>query len=179
MPEIATVNYILALGTIGLQVLFIGLFSAYLLHDRVRFFADVMRHVRPYVLHIAFFLSLAGMALSLFYSGVLGIEPCPLCWWQRIFLYPQVVLFGVALVKRDAHIALYSSILSLLGLGVAIYHHALQVMPAGSLPCPATGVSCAQRFIFEFGYITFPMMAVSLFAVLLALMLFERKKDLQ
>lgn len=178
MPDAATTNYLLALGTVALQVVFIALFAAYLLHDRVRLFADVMRFVRPYVLHLAFFLSLSGLVLTLYYSEILGFEPCPLCWWQRIFLYPQVILFALALWKRDTHMALYAAILSLFGLGFSIYHHALQMLPAGSLPCPATGVSCAQRIVFEFGYITFPMMAVTLFGVLLVLMLFERDRDL-
>lgn len=177
MFDVPTINYVLALGTVGLQLLFLVLFATLLLHDRVRACAHIMRVFRPYVLSVAFVLTLVGSALTLFYSDVLGFEPCALCWWQRIFLYPQVILFGLALWRRDTHVALYSSILSLLGLGIALYHHALQMLPAGSLPCPATGVSCAQRLVFEFGYITFPLMSVSLFALLIVLMLFERKKD--
>ncbi|MBI5645117.1 disulfide bond formation protein B, partial [Candidatus Kaiserbacteria bacterium] len=114
---------------------------------------------------------------TLFYSDVLGIPPCVLCWWQRVFLYPQVVLFAIALWKKDHSIASYSIPLSIIGFAIGLYNHALQVLPSGTLPCPAQGVSCAQRFVFEFGYITFPMMAVTLFGFLIVLMLIVRNRQ--
>ncbi|OGG60165.1 hypothetical protein A2765_01155 [Candidatus Kaiserbacteria bacterium RIFCSPHIGHO2_01_FULL_56_24] len=125
---------------------------------------------------IALVVSVLATILTLFYSDVLGFEPCPLCWWQRIFLFPQVILFGMAFWKKDAYIAEYSIVLSIFGFGVALYQHALQMFGEGSLPCPATGVSCAQRILFEFGYITFPMLAVTAFAFLIVLMLFVRAR---
>lgn len=173
--DIATVNYLQALGTIALQISAIGLLILYIV--RKRSFTGVVRLVQQWGMVLAFLLSFSAAGLTLFYSEVLGIEPCYLCWWQRIFLYPQVVLFGIALWKRDTVIALYSIVLSVLGLGVSIYHHALQTLPSGSLPCPATGVSCAQRFMFEFGYITYPLMAATLFAALILLMLFVRSRS--
>lgn len=170
-----TLNYWLALGTLAMQVGTTGLLVSYLLRNRLPSLEWKRALLAKWGLWTGFALALAGSALTLYYSEILGFPPCPLCWWQRVFLYPQVALFALAIFRRDRAIANYSILLSTLGLGVALYHHALQVLPSGSLPCPAEGaVSCAQRFVFEFGYVTFPLMGATLFAFLIVLMLFVR-----
>ena len=123
-----------------------------------------------------FALSVAGICITLYYSEVLGFAPCSWCWVQRIFLYSQAVVFALALCKRDTRIADYSIALSICGAIVALYQHYLQMGGSSVLPCPAdiTKADCATRFLFEFGYITFPLMAFSLFAFLIVLMLFVR-----
>lgn len=115
--------------------------------------------------------------MTLYYES-LGFEPCPLCWWQRIFLYPQVSLFAMALWCSRYRVAAidFSIAFSIIGGAIALYHHALQMMPGSGLPCPATGVSCAQRIFFEFDYITYPLMALSVFAFLVVVMLFVRAR---
>lgn len=176
--SVETLNFVLALGSVFLQIAAVVLFALYSMGSTSSLAVHIGGLLRSYALWIAFVLSLAASAMTLVYSEALGFPPCPLCWWQRIFLYPQVVLFALALWKGERHIIDYSIALSILGFGVAVYHHLLQVLPSGSLPCPADGtVSCAQRLIFEFGYVTFPMMAVSIFAFLIALMWFARKGD--
>jgi disulfide bond formation protein DsbB len=168
------VDQLLAIGTIVLQILSFGFLALYFLRSRFTDLQGVAEILQKYGLWLGFLLALAASAMTLYYSEILGIPPCPLCWWQRIFLYPQVVLFAIALWKRDKAIALYSIVLSALGIVFALYHHILQMFPSSGLPCPAEGVSCAQIFFLEFGYITYPMMALSLFAFLIVLMLFVR-----
>ncbi len=172
-----TINYLLALGTVVLQIATILLFLVSILRKRFPQFEDIVAWIGSRSLWFAFIFSFVASVMTLYYSEILGIEPCPLCWWQRVFLYPQVIIFAIALRKRDFSVVFYSIALSLLGAGFSLYHHALQVLPEGTLPCPAVGVSCAQRFVFEFGYVTFPMMAFSLFAFLIVLMFFVRKSD--
>ncbi|MEK9153992.1 MAG: disulfide bond formation protein B [Patescibacteria group bacterium] len=172
-----TTNYLLALGTLVLQIAAISFFVVLILRKKFPQLEYLAAWIGSRSLWIAFILSLGASAMTLYYSEILGIEPCPLCWWQRIFLYSQVVIFVIALCKRDFSVAVYSMALSIIGAAFALYHHALQVLPAGALPCPAAGASCAQRFVFEFGYITFPMMALSLFAFLIVLMLFVKDAD--
>lgn len=172
--SITDANYLFALGTLLLQLVTFALLSVYLMRDR----SDAMRQIAASVstrgLWLIFGVSLAASLMTLFYSDVLGVEPCPLCWWQRIFLYPQILLAGIAAWKKDASVTLYLIPLSIAGFLVALYHHALQMLPGSGLPCPAVGVSCAQRILFEFGYITFPLMAVTLFAFLILIALFVR-----
>lgn len=172
--SLETTNFFLGLGTVALQVVTAALFALYLFRDRVAELRYITELARAFALPAAFIVSLSAVAMSLYYSEVLGVEPCPLCWWQRVFLYPQVILFGFALYWRDRSVAGYSIAFSLIGAAFALYHHILQVMP-GTLPCPAATVSCAQRFVFEFGYITLPLMGLSIFAILIVLMLFVRQ----
>ncbi len=175
MP-VETLNYIVGLGTILLQAVTVALFFAFLMRKQSSVCSDVIRPFGEYGMWIAFIASLVASATSLFYSLVIGYPACDLCWWQRICMYPQVVIFGAALWSRDRSATLHSLILSLIGLCIGIYNHLLQVFPTGTLPCPAQGVSCSQIFYLEFGYITFPMLSITLFAFLITLMLIVRRR---
>lgn len=174
MFDIESLNHLVGLGTIAIQIAAVALFAVYFGRKRFPTFQDIGVSTARWGLRAALLLTLAAIAAALFYSDVLGFEPCPLCWWQRVFLFPQAILFALALWKGEgSRIAYYSIALSIAGFGIALYQHALQMFP-GSLPCPATGVSCAQRLLFEYGYVTFPLVAASVFALLIVLMLFVR-----
>lgn len=127
---------------------------------------------------IAFIASSLAMAGSLTYSDVIGYAPCVLCWFQRIFIYPQVFLTVVALYNRDLSIRLYGVVLSSIGAALALWHY-LGQLGFGTLPCSAIGysVSCAERFVMQYGYITIPMMALSAFLFILLSFAVSLKKD--
>ncbi|MEK6844483.1 MAG: disulfide bond formation protein B [Nanoarchaeota archaeon] len=114
-------------------------------------------------------ISLAATLGSLYYSDILGYEPCKLCWYQRIFIYPQVLLFFIAALKRDSRIAIYSIFLSLLGGIIASLHYYIQITNNNLFSCSVIGysASCAQQFFLKYGYITIPMMAVTAFIILI------------
>jgi disulfide bond formation protein DsbB len=179
--SLETINYGLALGTLAMQISGAGFLALYFLQKKFPDLGDIADFLSRRGILIAFLVAFVGSCVTVIHSGIFGLPPCPLCWWQRAFLYPQVALFAVALLwKRDRAIADYSIALSLVGLGIAIYHHVLQMYPMGSLPCPAEGgVSCGQILFLEFGYITYPMMAISAFAFLIILMLFVRQRGLE
>lgn len=67
---------------------------------------------------------------SLFYSEIMGYVPCEMCWYQRILMYPLVIIYGTAAIKKDISIALPGLILSVIGLPISIYHYILQKVPA-------------------------------------------------
>lgn len=125
---------------------------------------------------LAFFTSLFSSLMSLFYSTVVKFPPCDLCWYQRIFMYPQVFLLGLALYKKDKNIVDYSIVLSLVGFLIAVYHYYGQMFNTSIFPCSATLVSnpCAQRFFVEFSYVTIPMMSATGFLLLLTFMLLRK-----
>jgi len=127
----------------------------------------LLRLTDEYALLIIFIVSLTGLLLSLYYSDFIGLLPCTLCWWQRIFLYPQVILSGVALWRNDRSILLYSLWLSAIGAIIAGYQSLLQYGLTSSLPCAAgaTAVSCSKVYFMEFGYITLPLMAFTAFLI--------------
>lgn len=109
---------------------------------------------------------------SLFLSEIAGWTPCKDCWMQRIFMYPQVVLLGIALWKRDRGIAKYILALCVIGIILSTHHYIEQIYATffapvedSLVPCDASGVSCSKTYTFRFGYITVPMMALTGFVL--------------
>jgi len=178
MYPIASLNYWLALAVIVLQIVSVAFLFLFFARKKFPDLAPIADFLGTWGLWIGFLMSVGGVAISLFYSEILGVLPCGLCWLQRVFLYPQALLFAVAIWKSDRSVADYSIAFSIFGGAIALYQHYLQMGGASILPCPAvaTGVDCAQRYLFEFGYITFPLMSFTIFAFLIILMLFVRKR---
>jgi len=118
---------------------------------------------------LAFVVALASTFGSLFYSDVLGYEPCKLCWYQRIFMYPQVLLLGFALWRKEWNMYFYSLVLSVVGGLIALNHYVLQTTGTSILPCSAVGysVSCSKLFVMHLGYITIPLMALTGFTLMI------------
>lgn len=126
--------------------------------------------VRRYGLWAALGVSAGSSIMALVYSDVLGFEPCGLCWFERIFLFPQVVLLLTALYFKDTLVARYGIALSLCGIVVSLYHHYLQMGGAEFIKCPAAGgADCTSKILDEFGFMTFPLLAAATFALLIAL----------
>ncbi|MBI2052075.1 MAG: disulfide bond formation protein B [Candidatus Sungbacteria bacterium] len=134
--------------------------------------------IKSRTLVFSFIVALAAALGSLFYSQIAGYEPCALCWYQRIFLYPQVFILGLALIKKDFSVAPYIQLLSAIGAIIAGYQHLLQLGWVPSLVCTAVGgVSCAQRFVMGFGYITLPLMSFTAFLLLIIITSFIKNKS--
>lgn len=113
------------------------------------------------------FIALAG---SLFYSEVMGYIPCELCWVQRVFMYPLVVIYGVAIVKKEISIALPGLILSGIGMLVSIYHYLVQKLPALQATGDACGlIPCNFQYVNYFGFITIPFLAATAFMIIFIL----------
>lgn len=174
-----SLNYWLALATLVMQITGIAFLALFFLRNKFPDLHPIASFLETKGLWIGLLVTLGGVILSLYYSEVLGIAPCGLCWLQRVFLYPQAILFALAVWKNDRGIADYSIALSIFGAGVSLYQHYLQMGGASVLPCPSvtTGADCVQRFLFEFGYITFPLMSFSVFAFLIVVMLFVRRRN--
>ena len=104
---------------------------------------------------------------SLYLSNGLGWTPCKLCWYQRIFMYPLVIIFGVSLLLDREKVSDYTLPLSLTGLAIAVYHYMIQFLPQlQSKGCSITSVSCEAKYTFYFGHITIPVMAAAAFAII-------------
>jgi hypothetical protein len=117
-------------------------------------------------------LALAASAGSLYYSEVVGFVPCSLCWYQRIAMYPLVPVLALALVYRDAVGAVrYGLALTLPGLLIALYHVTIQFRPSLDIGACSTGVSCTGRYLAVYGFVSIPVMAASIFVLILALLL--------
>ena len=119
---------------------------------------------------LGFIVSLGAVLGSLFYSEVLGFEPCVLCWWQRVFLYPLPILFGVAIWKKSDSAFSYAVPMTLLAALIATYQSYVFLGGVSLLSCTAIDGACSKVYVKEFGYITIPIMSLtaSLYILLLA-----------
>lgn len=133
-------------------------------------FSSFWYWVRRHALVFGFVVPLTAMLGSLYFSDILGYTPCVLCWWQRVFMYSQVFVFGVALVRKDSGVWKYGIVLSLLGAVIALGHYVIQLI-GSDIFCTVAGytVSCTERFSTDVGYITIPLMAFSAFMLILGL----------
>lgn len=128
------------------------------------------------ILYIALLQSIAALLGSLYYSEIKNYTPCTLCWYQRILMYPLVILIAVGILKKDKNLDHYVLPMSILGTLVAFYHVLLQrgILPEAIAPC-VIGASCVTRHVGYFGFITIPVMSLTAFVVITVCMLVYRK----
>jgi len=123
-------------------------------------------------LYAAWLVAITATAGSLYFSEVRLFVPCSLCWYQRILMYPLVILLGIASYRQDREIVRYALPLSVLGGVVALFHYLEQKVPGFSAPsiCRA-GVPCTQEYINWLGFITIPFLALVAFTLITVLLL--------
>jgi len=120
--------------------------------------------------------SLIAMLGSLYFSEIMKYEPCELCWYQRILMYPMVIILGIAYVRKDFKMALYSMILSGIGTLVSLYHYSIQKVSFLSDSAPACGrVPCTGEYINWMGFVTIPFLALTGFIIIFIMSLLVLK----
>ena len=130
-------------------------------------------------------IAMAALFGSLFMSEVMGLKPCVLCWWQRIFIYPLAILFLVGLFpqvdkennKVDGSVVRYTLPLAVIGLGFAIYHYLVYsgFIPESLQPC-SEDLSCTEINLELMGFVTIPMLSIFAYSAIIALLLTYRKR---
>lgn len=167
-------NQILSILTIGGQI-FVAFGILYAIYQRKNKENKLIQFFARNAIFFSFIILLVAMVGSLIYSGVIGYAPCDLCWYQRIFSYPSVFMLGMAMVRREHKAVDYVIMLSIIGGIISIYHNYISLGGTSILPCPAGGVSCTKLYVFEFGYITIPMMMLTAFALVIFLLAIQKK----
>src|SRR3989344_1543678 len=169
----------LGTGAIILQIFAVtALFVLFFGPKKNQFLSFVDKHY----LTLGFIIALSASLFSLVYSEIIGFLPCYLCWYQRVFLFPLVLIFGSAIWHKDRKIVKYTLPMLSIGFVVSVYQNFFYYFGEGSsLPCDASGVSCYQQLVSEFGgYISIPMFALTTFVALIAIVLvahFYKKED--
>ncbi|MBX4210709.1 disulfide bond formation protein B [Candidatus Parcubacteria bacterium] len=171
-----TENFITVASTLTVvaDILIVYIVFAFFLRDTPhgKYF---LNHLGRYGNLYGFIVALSALVASLIFSNIIGFTPCELCWVQRIFLYSQVPLLGLALWKRDTKISDYSIILSVLGFVVALYHSYTQLGGHSLTACTTAGGACSKIYFVEWGYVTIPSMALTAFALLLLFMIAQKR----
>jgi len=155
-------------GTIGIATLSLGgRFSPAL----ARWNGEVQGVFGDWTYWLIFLIALVSMLGSLYYSEIVGYPPCSLCWYQRIVMFPLVVIMGIAAAKRDISIRIYVLPLMVIGALLAIYQYIISYVPDAEILGCSLDVSCTERYIWEFGFVDFPFMSFVGFSLMIALML--------
>ncbi|MBX4191393.1 MAG: disulfide bond formation protein B [Candidatus Doudnabacteria bacterium] len=131
------------------------------------------------ILYICFTLALLATAGSLFMSEVLGWIPCVLCWYQRIMIYPLVIIFGIAIARGVSNLEFIVWPMTGIGGLIAFYHNLLQyhIIPEKLGPC-VNGVSCLTVYNLGFKFLTVPLLSLLMFLAIAILMIaYTRAKD--
>ncbi len=133
--------------------------------------------LKKYILYIAWVQALAGTLISLYFSEIMHLPPCTLCWYQRVFYYPIVFILSVGILRKDfKHIFYYVFPLSIVGWSIAFFHVLLErgIIPESAGPC-AAGISCTTRYIEWFGFLTIPLLSFIGFSIIILCMVIYKK----
>ena len=136
-------------------------------------------------LYIAFAQAWLATLGSLYFSEIRHWVPCLLCWYQRILMYPLVIILGVAIWRKDKKVAYYVLPMTILGFLIAFYHYLLQMTPLKDLTpvkCNAYG-PCSEIKSITFGsitlphFVTIPLLSLTVFVVISMMMIILLKSQ--
>jgi disulfide bond formation protein DsbB len=117
---------------------------------------------------------------SLFFSEIMELPPCSLCWVQRIFMFPLAIILLVGLFPPDGSVVRYARPLALCGAATAAFHVLLQldVIPESAAPCEQ-GVSCAEVSLVLFGFVSIPVLSLVVFSAVAGLLYHLKRSGFQ
>ena len=126
--------------------------------------------IAEYSYYMTLVVALTAMLGSLYFSEIRMFEPCRMCWFQRICMYPITLLALVGIIKQDEYLPYYVLPLSLIGVSISIYHILVQngivVQSSG-----CTTVLCSIKYVNYLGFISIPVMAGTAFTLISVLMI--------
>lgn len=173
-PNNAVVSVALTIPylVLGAQIFVIAYVILKLLEKRNSFAAKVLERIENASVELALMVAATAMLSSLFYSQILNLVPCELCWFQRIFIYPLFFIIAVGIFRKDRGVFWYVLPLNIIAIIFSVYQYILQVTNLLASACEST---CAQKMLEYFGYMTIPMMALTA-SVTVAILLYAHYK---
>ena len=115
---------------------------------------------------------------SLFFSEVMGVPICMLCWYQRIALYPLVLILATGLIPYDPGVIRYAASLTIAGWLLASFQLLLiaGIIPEEAQPC-VQGIPCSETHVALFGFLNIPMLSILTFTLIGLLLFSAHKKE--
>ena len=160
-----TVTVLLAILVVASHLFLAGmglLFGAARLSARAQVgWGAVVDALGPVSLWMAWGVAAVATAGSLYFSEGAHYIPCELCWYQRIAVYPMVLILGISALRRDTSIAIYAAPLALAGVVISVYHYQLQRIPSQASQFCDPLNPCSLTWVWKFHYVSIPMMALT------------------
>lgn len=128
----------------------------------------------PYALALAALLAVGAVLGSLYYSEIVDWEPCEFCWYQRTAMYPLAIITVIAAWRRDHRVGRYAYPLAVIGSGFAGYHYLIQNVPSLAPETCSLAVPCTTKLIWEFGFVSMPLIGVATFLAIVTLVWIDR-----
>lgn len=115
---------------------------------------------------------------ALFFGEVMNLPTCVLCWYQRIFMFPLVLVLPIGMFPFDRKVVRYALPLAAPGWLFAAFHVLLVagVIPEDIRPC-TQGVPCSEQVIEWFGFVTIPLLSLVAFSAIIALLVLAYLRD--
>ncbi|MFA5052332.1 MAG: disulfide bond formation protein B [Patescibacteria group bacterium] len=124
---------------------------------------------------IAFGVVAVSILGSLYFSEIANYEPCTLCWWQRVCIFPLAIILGIGWYRQDNGMKKYAMPLAIIGCVFAIYNSYIQQWPSVSSPCVFGGlVDCSTRYVFVLGFVTIPLLSLIALLIVICSLFFWR-----
>jgi disulfide bond formation protein DsbB len=136
----------------------------------------IRERLERWALPAAAIVAVLAMGGSLYYSEVAHYQPCVLCWYQRIAMYPLVLLLGIAAFRRDIGIRIYAIPLAAIGALIATYHYLLEWGIVPDSGACVVGIPCTQVWFRQFGFISLPFLALTAFLLIIAFLLIPYRR---
>ena len=165
IETIQNLNIFLGLGAIALQILSVVTLGLLFFGSKGNKKNKFLDYIDKHFLILSFLIAFFSSVFPLVYSEIIHFLPCVLCWWQRVFMFPVFFLFATALWDKDRKVVRYAAPLLSAGFLISIYHNFNYYFgETSSAPCDASGISCYQHLVSEFGgYISIPSLALTSF----------------
>jgi len=128
--------------------------------------------LKKYSLHLAWIIALIGFFTTLYFGYILNWPVCDLCWYQRICLYPLVIILGIACFRDDHKIGIYTIPLAVIGALLSLYQYLEQMIPSfAPINVCGLGGDCSTIHLQWLGFITVPFLGLLGFVVIIILLL--------
>lgn len=138
-------------------------------------------------IYLAWVTALIATLGSLYFSEIQKFNPCPLCWYQRICMYPLVVILGIAAFRSDYGARKYALSLAVIGWSIALYQN-LETWGVVKAPAACTinpGARCDAKWPI-WGMesplnetITIPVLSMIAFTIIIALLTVGWKRPVE
>ena len=168
------------LGLIGIVVLFwlgVMFVASHLSASVDESLGRLRRRLSPLAITGAWAAATLAMAGSLYFSEVAHYTPCTLCWYQRIAMYPLVLILAIAAIRREIGIRRYAVPLAAVGAVISGYHYLLEWFPQIDTGACTVGIPCTQVWFREFGFVSLPLLALVAFGLVIAVLLIPPRED--